>query len=77
MSLPPRSPNLNAYTERWVRSIKDEALSRLIRFGERALWYGLAEHVAPYHSERLHQGKGNVILMPSVGHTMTRHGTIR
>ena len=77
VSLPPRSPNLNAYTERWVRSIKDEALSRLILFGERALWYGLAEYVARYHSERPHQGKGNVILIPSVDHTMTRHGTIR
>lgn len=34
--LPPRSPNLNAYAERWVRSVKEEALSRLILFGERA-----------------------------------------
>lgn len=30
--LPPRSPNLNAYAERWVRSVKEECLSRLIRF---------------------------------------------
>jgi transposase InsO family protein len=35
--LPPRSPDLNAYAERWVRSVKDEALSRLILFGERSL----------------------------------------
>ena len=35
--LPPRSPNLNAYAERWVRSVKEEALSRLILFGERDL----------------------------------------
>jgi putative transposase len=35
--LPPRSPNLNAYAERWIRSVKDEALSRMILFGERAL----------------------------------------
>src|SRR5438552_11477004 len=32
--LPVRSPNLNAYAERWVRSVKDEALSRMILFGE-------------------------------------------
>src|SRR6266705_1665454 len=32
--LPPRSPNLNAYAERWVRSVKEECLSRLILFGE-------------------------------------------
>src|SRR5215831_17415515 len=41
VSLPPRSPHLHAYAERWVRSIKDEALSRLILFDERALWYDL------------------------------------
>ena len=35
--LPPRSPNLNAYAERWVRSVKEECLSRLILFGERSL----------------------------------------
>src|SRR5215831_17776489 len=36
--LPPRSPNLNAYAERWVRSVKEECLSRLILFGEAALY---------------------------------------
>ena len=36
--LPPRSPNLNAYAERWVRSVKEECLARLMLFGEAALW---------------------------------------
>jgi hypothetical protein len=40
MVLPPRSPDLNAYAERWVRSVKDEALSRLILFGEASLRHG-------------------------------------
>jgi putative transposase len=62
--LPPRSPNLNAYAERWVRSVKEEALSPLILFGERALRHALAEYVAYYHHERNHQGKGNVLLFP-------------
>jgi transposase InsO family protein len=35
--LPPRSPNLNAFAERWVRSIKNECLSKLILFGEASL----------------------------------------
>lgn len=39
--LPPRSPNLNAYAERWIRPVKDEAVSRLILFGERSLRYAL------------------------------------
>jgi putative transposase len=60
--LPPRSPHLNAYAERWVRSVKDEALSRLIAFGERSLQHALTEYVAHYHAERPHQGKGNVLL---------------
>jgi putative transposase len=58
-----RSPNLNAYAERWIRSIKEEALSRLLLFGERALWHALTEYVTHFHEERPHQGKGNVVLM--------------
>jgi putative transposase len=63
--LPPRSPNLNAYAERWVRSVKDEALSRMILIGERSLRHVLNEYVDHYHQERNHQGKGNVLLFPS------------
>src|SRR5713101_9451853 len=63
--LPPRSPNLNAYAERWVRSVKDEALSRMILFGERSLQHVLNAYVDHYHHERNHQGKGNVLLFPS------------
>jgi putative transposase len=70
--LPPRSPNLHAYAERWVRSIKEEALSRMILFGERSLWHVLNEYVKHYHEERPHQGKGNVILMPTA-HPSHRH----
>jgi transposase InsO family protein len=62
--LPPRSPNLNAYAERWVRSVKDEALSRVILFGKNSLWHVLNEYVDHYHQERNHQGKGNVLLFP-------------
>jgi transposase InsO family protein len=47
--LPPRSPNLKAYAERWVRSVKEEALSRLILFGEKALHHVLTEYVHHYH----------------------------
>jgi putative transposase len=63
--LPPRSPNLHAYAERWVRSVKDEALSRILLFGEGSLRHVLHEYVEHYHQERNHQGKGNVLLFPS------------
>jgi putative transposase len=74
--LPPRSPNLTAYAERWVRSVKDEALSRLILFGERSLWHTLQQYENHYHLERPHQGRGNVILMPAA-HSAKRDGPIR
>ena len=37
LPLPARSPNLNAFAERWVKSVKDDCLSKLILFGERSL----------------------------------------
>jgi putative transposase len=75
--LPPQSPNLNAYAERWVRSVKEEALSRLILFGERALWHTLNEYVTHYHQERPHQSMGNVILRPHMPPPQRRNRSIR
>ena len=64
LALPARSPNLNAYAERWVRSVKEECLSKMILFGERSLRRALSEYVEHYHAERNHQGKDNVLLFP-------------
>jgi len=75
--LPPRSPNLNAYAERWVRSVKEECLSRLILFGEASLWHALHEYVEHYHHERNHQGRGNIILFPSSRQAQGREDRIR
>jgi transposase InsO family protein len=75
--LPPRSPNLNAYAERWVRSVKEECLARLILFGEKALQHALTEYVTHYHHERNHQGKDNVLLFPSSGQGCESQGPIR
>jgi putative transposase len=68
LALPARSPNLNAHAERWVRSVKEECLSKLILFGERSLRRALNEFVEHYHAERNHQGKGNVLLFPRNTH---------
>lgn len=65
LKLPARSPNLNSFAERWVRSVKQECLSKLILFGEASLKRALTEFIAHYHSERPHQGKGNKVLFPS------------
>jgi putative transposase len=69
LRLPARSPNLNAYSERWIRSAKEECLSKLILFGERSLRRAMREYVAHYHNERNHQGRSNVLLFPQITET--------
>ena len=62
VKLPPRSPNLNAYAERFVRSIKSECLNRMIFLGGKHLRYVVNEYVEHYHAERNHQGIGNRLI---------------
>jgi putative transposase len=62
MLLPPRSPNLNAPCERCIRSIKEEALERMVMLGERALYYAVSQYLAHYHTERHHQGLNNQLI---------------
>jgi hypothetical protein len=52
--VPPRSPNLNAWIERFMRSIKSECLDRMIFFGEDSLRGAVREYLAHYHAERNH-----------------------
>ena len=59
---PIRAPNANAYAERFVRSIKEECLDRLIPIGETHVRRAVAEFVEHYHRERNHQGLGNVLI---------------
>jgi transposase InsO family protein len=59
---PFQAPNANAYAERFVRSIKDECLSRIIPFGERHLRRTIAEFIEHYHGERNHQGLRNELI---------------
>ena len=75
--LPPRSPNLHAYAERWVRSVKEEGLSRVILFGEVSLRHALTQYVEHFHHERNHQGKGNVLLFPVVSPGTARQGPVQ
>jgi putative transposase len=64
VKLPRRSPNLNAYAERFVRTIKESCLDRMIWFGEDALRRGISEFVSHYHFERNHQGLDNRLIIP-------------
>lgn len=62
VKLPARSPNLNAYAERFVRSIKEECLDRMIFFSQEALERAVFEYAEHYHEERNHQGLGNRLI---------------
>jgi putative transposase len=67
---PERAPNANAYAERFVRSIKEECLDRLIPIGERHFRRAVAEYVEHYHRERNHQGLDNQLIgTPVMGKT--------
>ncbi len=59
---PYRAPNCNAYAERFVRSIKEECLNRMVIFGEGSLRRAIHEFVQHYHLERPHQGLGNEVI---------------
>jgi len=74
--LPPRSPNLNAFAERFVRSVKEECLNRMIFFGQASLRRAIAQYVTHYHCERNHQGLGNRLLRP-VADTRGLHHPVR
>ena len=76
LALPARSLNLKAYAERWVRSVKEECLSKVILFGEQSLRRALSNYVDHFHAERNHQGKGNVLLFPRVTDRQ-REGPVR
>jgi transposase InsO family protein len=68
VKLPPWSPNLNAHAERFVRTIKESCLERMILFGEGSLRKAIHEFVAHYHGERNHQGLGNRLIIPDENH---------
>jgi putative transposase len=57
-----QAPNMNAYAERFVRSIKSECLDQMIFLGRESLVRAITEYAAHYHEERSHQGIGNVLL---------------
>ena len=60
--IPPKSPNCNPHAERFVRSVKEECLDRMILFGRNALERALREYRLHYLRERNHQGLGNQLI---------------
>ena len=62
VNLPVRSPDLNAYAERFVRSIEEECLAQIIPLGERHLRAGVNEYTEHCYLERNHQGLDNELI---------------
>lgn len=75
--LPPRGPNLNAHCERFVRSIKEEALAQMVVLGERALYYTIHQYLAHYHHERNHQGLANQLIAPELQQNYQGEAVVR
>lgn len=63
--LPPRSPNMNAFAERFVRSIESECLNRMVFFGQASLRHAVTQFMDHYHGERNHQGLANQLVRPA------------
>ena len=74
--LPARSPNLNAFAERFVRSIKESCLDQLILIGEASLHRATSNFLLHYHQERNHQGLENKIIRPEFN-LFPRYGAIK
>jgi transposase InsO family protein len=72
---PPKAPNCNAYAERFVRSVKEECLNRILPLGERHLRRTLQEFAGHYHQERNHQGLANELIDAPLTHPAT--GSVR
>jgi putative transposase len=64
--IPPHSPNMNPFAERFVGSIRSEALDHFIVFGEDHLRHIVSDYIRFYNTSRPHQGVGNVPLSGAV-----------
>ncbi|MDQ8207922.1 integrase core domain-containing protein [Coraliomargarita sp. SDUM461003] len=69
-------PEQNGYAERFVKSLKEECLDRMIFFGERSLRKAINEYVEHYHHERNHRGLDNMIPFPYASETKGRSGSV-
>ena len=65
-----QAPNMNAYAERFVRSIKAECVEQMIFLGQKSLDRAIHEFVEHYHEKRSHQSIGNRIVSGAVPQSM-------
>jgi len=77
VKLPARSPNLNAYAERFVRSIKSECLAQIIPLREEHLRDAVKQYAEHYHLERNHQGLDNRLIEKPEGEVDMNSAVVR
>ena len=77
VKIPARSPNLNAYAERFVRSIKSECLAQIIPLGEQHIRHAVQEYTEHYHIERNHQGLDNRLIEERQGTGDMNYAVVR
>jgi len=70
------TPQQNGFAERFVKSIKEECLNKLIFFGEKSLRNAVESYVIHYHHERNHQGLDNLIPFPHAAHAKGKSGSV-
>ena len=75
LRLPARSPNLNAFAERFVGSVKSECLDRIVPLGETHLRAAIRAFMVHYHEERPHQRLHNALIALTA--TSLRRGHVR
>ena len=63
---PFRAPQANAYTERWIRSVRQECMDHILILNERHLRHVLTEYVAFYNASRPHQGINQQTPIPRI-----------
>jgi transposase InsO family protein len=61
----PQSPRMNAYAERFIRTVRAECTDRMLIFGQRHLRIVLSDYIERYNTARSHQGHGMGLRAPN------------
>ena len=64
LPIAPQAPRMNAYAERFVRTVRAECTDRMLIAGEQHLRVILSEYIGHYNTGRSHQGEGMGLRAP-------------
>ncbi len=72
---PYRAPNANSYAERWIRSVREECLDKLLIINQTHLRRVMREYIVFFNTARPHQGIDQQIPIPTINRETT--GSVR